>query len=73
MQRLETDEETNEDSSSERKTKVSSLPTSISVLCRYGSWAGGLMLLKCCFTSTETVGLLGTGAEDVHLDFYTAP
>ena len=32
-----------------------------------------LMLLKCCFTSTETVGLLGTGAQDVHLDFHTAP
>ena len=31
------------------------------------------MLLKCCFTSTETVGLLGTGAQDVHLDFHTAP
>ena len=30
-------------------------------------------MLKCCFTSTETVGLLGTGAQDVHLDFYTAP
>ena len=28
--------------------------------------------LKCCFTSTVTVGLLGTGAKDVHLDFYTA-
>ena len=27
-----------------------------------------LLLLKCCFTSTETVGLLGTGAQDVHLD-----
>ena len=27
-----------------------------------------------CFTSTETVGLLGTGAaQDVHLDFHTAP
>ena len=25
--------------------------------------------LKCCFTSTKTVGLLGTGAQDVHLDF----
>ena len=23
--------------------------------------------------STETVGLLGMGAQDVHLDFYTAP
>ena len=29
--------------------------------------------LKCCFTSTETVGLLGTRVQDVHLDFYTAP
>ena len=29
--------------------------------------------LKCCFTSTETVGLLGTGTQDVHLDFHTAP
>ena len=29
--------------------------------------------LKCCFTSTETVGLLGTGAQDVHVDFHTAP
>ena len=31
------------------------------------------MMLKCCFTSTETVGLLRTGAQDVHLDFHTAP
>ena len=30
-------------------------------------------LLKCCFTFTETVGLLGTGAQDGHLDFHTAP
>ena len=30
-------------------------------------------LLKCFFTSTETVGLLGTGAQDVHLHFHTAP
>ena len=29
--------------------------------------------LKCCFTSTETVGLLGTGAQNSHLDFHTAP
>ena len=46
-------------------------------------WGGGgggvgvvcmeVLLLKCCFTSTETVGLLGTGAQDVHLDFHTAP
>ena len=25
------------------------------------------------FASTETVGLLGTGAQDGHLDFRTAP
>ena len=30
-------------------------------------------MVECCFTSTETVGLLGTGAQDVHLDFRTAP
>ena len=29
--------------------------------------------VKCCFTPTETVGLLGTGAQDDHLDFHTAP
>ena len=29
-------------------------------------------VVECCFTSTETVGLLGTGAQDVHLDFHTA-
>ena len=27
--------------------------------------------LKYFFTSTETVGLLGTGAQDGHLDFHT--
>ena len=32
-----------------------------------------LTWLKCCFMSTETVGLLVTGAQDVHLDFHTAP
>ena len=32
-----------------------------------------LLLLKCCFTSTETEGLLGTGAQDGSLDFHTAP
>ena len=30
-------------------------------------------LVECCFTATETVGLLGTGAQDGHLDFHTAP
>ena len=29
-------------------------------------------LVRCCFTFTETVGLLGTGAQDGHLDFHTA-
>ena len=33
-------------------------------------WVGWL---KCCFTSTETVGLLGTGAQDVHIDLHIAP
>ena len=27
-----------------------------------------LLLLKCCFTSTVTIGLLGTGAQNGHLD-----
>ena len=31
------------------------------------------VLLKRCFTFTETVGLLGTGAQDRHLDYHTAP
>ena len=30
-------------------------------------------LFECCFTSTETVGLLGSGAQDGYLDFHTAP
>ena len=29
------------------------------------------LMMTCCFTSTETVGLLGTGAQDGHLDFQT--
>ena len=33
-------------------------------------WLG---LVECCFTSTETVGLLGTGSQDGHLDFHTGP
>ena len=32
-----------------------------------------LLMLNFCFPSTETIGLLGTGAQDVHLDFHTAP
>ena len=30
-------------------------------------------LVQCCFASTETIGLLGTGAQDGHLVFHTAP
>ena len=33
----------------------------------------GIPLVECCYTSIETVGLLGTGAQDGHLDFHTAP
>ena len=29
--------------------------------------------IQCCLTSTETIGLLGTGAQDGRLDFHTAP
>ena len=39
----------------------------------YFSWLCETVLLECCFTSTETVGLLRTGAQDSHLDFHTAP
>ena len=31
-----------------------------------------VFLDECCFTSTKTVGFLGTGAQDGHLDFHTA-
>ena len=30
-------------------------------------------MVQCCFTATETVGLLEMGAQDGHLDFHTAP
>ena len=30
-------------------------------------------MVECCFTPTETVDLLGTGSQDGHLDFHTAP
>ena len=33
----------------------------------------GPWLVECCFMSTETIGLLGTGAQDGHLNFHTAP
>ena len=54
------------------KGKKMSLPYRLSV--RYlGLQKTSTVLLKCCFTSTETVGLLGTGAQDGHLHFHTAP
>ena len=40
-------------------------------LDEFSGVARSILLLECCFT--ETVGLLGTGAQDVHLDFHTAP
>ena len=39
----------------------------------HSSWALFWWLVECCFTSTETVGLLGTGAQDGHLDPRTTP
>ena len=37
-------------------------------------WQAMLQLqAEYCFTSTETIGLIGTGAQDGHLDFHTAP
>ena len=50
---------------------IKNLVLMLSTVCRRFSVMVGW--LKCCFTSTETVGLLGTGPQDVHLDFHTAP
>ena len=41
------------------------------VRCVARDWCKGRGLVQCCFTSTETVGLLGMGAQDNHLDFHT--
>ena len=41
--------------------------------CRTNKICNQAEMVECCFTSTETVGLLGTGAQDGHLDFHTAP
>ena len=54
------------------KVKKMSLPYRLSVRCP-GLQKTSTVLLKCCFTSSETVGLLGTGAQDGYLDFHTAP
>ena len=35
--------------------------------------SNGSNLAECCFTFTETGGLLGKGAQDGHLDFHTPP
>ena len=50
----------------------SCLPVAVSVH-NLQTRSPSLLLVECCFTSTQTVGLLGTGAQDVHLDFHTAP
>ena len=42
-------------------------------LLRQSGSEGESDIAECCFTSTETVGLLGTGAQDDHLDLHTAP
>ena len=39
----------------------------------HGLWKFGETLMTCCFTFTETIGLLGTGAQDGHLNFHIAP
>ena len=40
--------------------------------CNYTNYYDSIIWMKCCFTSTETEGLLGTGAQDV-LNFHTVP
>ena len=57
-----------------RKTLLHDQGTFIFFLLRTGLFRTlQVLLVECCFTSTETVGLLGTGAQAVHLDFHTAP
>ena len=48
--------------------RLGALEGSIRIVVQHKWW-----LVECCFTSTETVGLLGTGAQDGHLNFHTAP
>ena len=47
------------------------LDSRLSIKCTIVTYSS-LLLLKCCSKSTETVGILGTGAQDVHLDFHTS-
>ena len=42
------------------------------MLCQQGTAVYG-WLVEFCFTYTEAVDLLGTGAQDDHLDFHTPP
>ena len=54
---------------------VPAIHFSFLLFSRWVSSSATPALVECCFTSTETVGLLGTGAQDGHLDFqfHTAP
>ena len=42
------------------------------VILQLHSCAVEFSMVECCFTSTETIDLLGTGAQDGHHDFHTA-
>ena len=53
----------------EPRTAISTFTQLLSSDCQFSV----LLYVECCFTSTETVGLLGTGAQSGHLDFHTAP
>ena len=46
--------------------------TSTSLFTQLQSSLSG-SLVECCFTSTETIGLLRMGAQGSHLDFHPAP
>ena len=48
-------------------------PKAYYCFCVEHSSSFSTFLIECCFTSTETEGLLGTGAQDGHLDFNTPP
>ena len=52
-------------------TKGSVLRRSLCGPLRSRCYNNYAFMVECCFTSTETVGLLGTGAQDGHLHFHT--
>ena len=60
-------------SSSTLSSPSSPLPSSSFVPSVFFERRSQGWLVECCFTSTETVGLLGTGAQDGHPDFHTPP